>query len=135
MELFRRSESEGYENDTGKANCESQFEGILLAFLVIIWLPSVVLATTDGAASDFGNTYFFTWGSTVVVIHTFITWLQDWRKSVHEASRQLRSEYDRSRMEANTNTKANMEDEDSLGDIHDVLSQISTSSNENSKAE
>ena len=125
VELFRRSvissssigeggstgihnydENDNDENDDvidgTKGGCESQIEGILLAFLVIIWLPSVVIATTDdGVASDFGNTYFFTWGSTIVVIHTFITWLQDWRKSVHEASRQLHLEYDRNKEIAN----------------------------------
>ena len=37
-EIFRRSEGLG--NRTGKGGCEFQFEGILLAFLVIFWLPS-----------------------------------------------------------------------------------------------
>lgn len=99
VELFRRSESVGI-----KGECESKFEGICLALLVIIWVPSVVIATTDGGtASDFGNTYFFTWGSAIFVIQTFITWLHDWRSDVHEATRQLRLEYDQCKMNANAN--------------------------------
>mmetsp|Transcript_6946 Transcript_6946/g.7589 ORF Transcript_6946/g.7589 Transcript_6946/m.7589 type:complete len:494 (+) Transcript_6946:129-1610(+) len=94
IELFRWNKDE----PNAKGSFESKFEGIVLAFLVCIWLPSIVIATTDGAASDFGNTYFFTWGSGSIVIQTFINWLQDWRKAVHEANARLRLEYEQSKL-------------------------------------
>ena len=136
VELFRRSNSgsgsgsSGGDNRIGiKNTCESQLEGICLAILVIIWLPTIVIATTDnGIASDFGNTYFFTWTSAIVVIRTFNTWLQDWRKDVHDARRQLRLEYEQSKQGGYVDDSNNsMDDNDFvLDDDDDGISHISS---------
>lgn len=89
VELFRREE---IHLENTKSTCESVFEGICLVLLVIIWVPTVAVSTSEnGISSSVGNSYFFTWGCAVLVIQTCISWLQDWRKSVHaEILRQAR---------------------------------------------
>ena len=90
-------------------------EGICLALLVILWVSVCVVATTDGVCSEVGNSYFLTWGSTVVVIQTFINWVRAWRKGVHDVILQQEREY----REAQANIEpmnSGMHDEDSDND-------------------
>ena len=79
--LFRRKD---YHVRNIKSTFEFSLEGICLAVMVFVWVPIVVVARTDGAASELGNSYFLTWASTLVVFQTFINWMQDWRKGVHD---------------------------------------------------
>eukprot|EP01083_Nonionella_stella_P084655 234398_1 len=67
-----------------KSTFELSLEGICLAILVLIWVPFVVVGTTDGCCSEVGNSYFFTWLSAYSIISTFIQWLRDWRRGIHE---------------------------------------------------
>jgi len=93
IELFRREE---YHVRNIKSSGEMSLEGICLASLVFVWVPIVVIATTDGACSEVGNSYFLTWASCAVVIQTFINWLQDWRKGVQSILLEQDREYQES---------------------------------------
>lgn len=97
IELFRR---EDYYVQNIKSSFELSLEGISLGVLVLIWVSVCVIATTNGACSEVGNSYFLTWASTGVVIQTFINWLQDWRKGVHEIILQQHREYRESQARA-----------------------------------
>ena len=112
IELFRR---EDYYTRNIKSSFEVNLEGICLALLVILWVSVCVVATTDGVCSEVGNSYFLTWGSTVVVIQTFINWVRAWRKGVHDVILQQEREY----REAQANIEpmnSGMHDEDSDND-------------------
>jgi|EP00979_Chaetoceros_neogracilis_P009770 hypothetical protein len=89
IELFRREDH----NIRNKSSFVLSLEGIVLALLVFIWVSVCVIATTDGVCSEVGNSYFLTWGSTAVVIQTFINWLRDWRRGVHDVIVQQEREY------------------------------------------
>lgn len=93
VELFRREDR--YVNNI-KSDFELHAEGICLFILVAMWVPAVVYATTDGACSEIGNSYFCTWASAVVVIQTFTNWVQDWRRGVHKVVLTQYREYRRS---------------------------------------
>ncbi len=117
-ELFRREEY----NSTNtivlrrvnfKSTFELSLEGICLLILVLLWVPLVVIATTDGCCSEVGNSYYLTWASAYTLIQTFITWLQDWRKGVHE----LLLRQDREYREAQANVE--LMDEDEIDDDDD----------------
>ena len=96
IELFRREE---IHLENTKSTCESVMEGLCLVLLVMIWVPSVAISTSEnGISSSVGNSYFFTWGSTVVVIQTCISWLQDWRRGVHEEILRQAREYKESQL-------------------------------------
>lgn len=97
IELFRR---EDYYVQNIKSSFELSLEGISLGVLVVIWVSVCVIATTNGACSEVGNSYFLTWASTGVVIQTFINWLRDWRKGVHEIILQQYREYRESQARA-----------------------------------
>ena len=88
IELFRREDARNI-----KSSFELSLEGIVLALLVFIWVSVCVIATTDGVCSEVGNSYFLTWGGTAVVIQTFINWLRDWRRGVHDVIVQQEREY------------------------------------------
>jgi len=90
VELFRR---EDYYIRNIKSSFEVSLEGICLALLVILWVGVCIIATTDGVCSEVGNSYFLTWGSTGVVIQTFINWVRAWRKGVHDVILQQEREY------------------------------------------
>ena len=96
IELFRREE---IHLENTKSTCESVMEGLCLVLLVMIWVPSVAISTSEnGISSSVGNSYFFTWGSTVLVIQTCISWLQDWRRGVHEEILRQAREYKESQL-------------------------------------
>lgn len=109
IELFRR---EDYYVQNIKSSFELSLEGISLSILVVIWVSVCVIATTNGACSEVGNSYFLTWASTGVVIQTFINWLRDWRKGVHEIILQQYREYRASQAKAE-GLRSDMCDDDS----------------------
>jgi hypothetical protein len=60
------------------------------------WIPSVIVATTPGGfASLVGNAYFWTWGTTVFVMETFLCYIHDFRGGVHKALKEKEKEYKR----------------------------------------
>ena len=81
VEIFR--ETKPGEDKNTKPEWETIMEGFVLLILFVIWIPSVIVATTPGgAASLVGNTYFFVWSSTVFVVDTCVWWIHDWRRRV-----------------------------------------------------
>jgi len=106
VEIFR--ETKPGEDKNTKTEWETILEGFILLLLVILWIPSVIVATTPGGAASFvGNAYFAVWGSCAFVVDTSVWWIHDWRKRVLVAIREQEKEYhniqkkvlDRSRME------------------------------------
>lgn len=81
VEIFR--ETKPGEDKNTKPEWETIMEGFILLILFLIWIPSVIIATTPGgAASLVGNAYFFVWSSTVFVVDTCVWWIHDWRRRV-----------------------------------------------------
>jgi hypothetical protein len=77
-----------------KSSSETNAEGISLLLLTLAWIPSVIVATTPGGlASYIGNTYFFTWATTVLVLQTTMWFIRDWRGGVHATIMQKEQEY------------------------------------------
>mmetsp|Transcript_35732 Transcript_35732/g.106630 ORF Transcript_35732/g.106630 Transcript_35732/m.106630 type:complete len:218 (-) Transcript_35732:136-789(-) len=93
IEVFRESR---IDVENTKSDRENMFEGLALLLLVCLWIPVVILSTTPGGSSSLvGNAYFFTWFTTVVVIETFVWWIRDWRKGIHDVVRLQEEEYQR----------------------------------------
>lgn len=114
VELFRR---EDYHVRNIKSSFEFSLEGICLTCLVFVWVPIVVVATTsDGACSEVGNSYFLTWASALVVIQTFILWLQSWRGGVHDVILKQDREY-REAVERAQPMRSSMYDDDDDDEI------------------
>lgn len=90
IEIFRDS------SITEKPSVESYAEGVCLLVLTFAWIPSVIVATTPGGfASVIGNSYFFTWATTIFVIETAMWFVHDSRWQVHQALVQKEQEYRR----------------------------------------
>ena len=94
VEVFR---TQGPEADSNhKSQWETVLEGVILLLLVLGWIPSVMVATTPGGiASLVGNSYFFTWATTVFVMETFVWWIHDWRKRIHLILQRQQEEYEK----------------------------------------
>lgn len=93
VEIFREDRSNA-DNSQEKTQLEMIFEGAILLVLVLVWIPSVIVATTPGGvASLVGNSYFFTWATTVFVMETAVWWVHDWRKRIHEQLQEQQDEY------------------------------------------
>ena len=106
MEIVR--ETKLGEDANTKSEWEIIFEGVMLLLLFVIWIPSVIVATTPGGlASLVGNAYFFVWGTTVFVVDTCVWWIHDWRRRVLTTIQEQEKKYrniqkdvfERSRME------------------------------------
>lgn len=98
IELFRVSR---LDVENTKSDRENIFEGFTLLLLVLFWIPVVTWSTTPGGlASLVGNAYFFTWFTTIVVIETFVWWIRDWRKGIHDVVRMQEEEYHRAQRDA-----------------------------------
>jgi hypothetical protein len=81
-------------SNDGKGACENITEGICLFVLVVAWIPSVVIATSPGGiASLVGNSYFFTWATSIFVAETMVWWVHDWRKNIHSLLAKQAREY------------------------------------------
>lgn len=88
VEIFRDSSKDE------KPAMESYAEGICLLMLTIAWIPSVIVATTPGGfASVIGNSYFFTWATTIFVMETAMWFVHDSRAYVHQTLVQKEEEY------------------------------------------
>jgi hypothetical protein len=82
VEIFREDKGGGNQE---KSQLETIAEGVVCLLLVLAWIPSVIVATTSGGvASLVGNTYFFIWATTVLVMETAVWWVHDWRKRIHQ---------------------------------------------------
>uniref|UniRef100_A0A7S2UAY0 Uncharacterized protein n=1 Tax=Attheya septentrionalis TaxID=420275 RepID=A0A7S2UAY0_9STRA len=98
-DLFPTPEEED-EDDTKKTDLENYIEGGVLFLLVIFWIPTVTVATIPGgAASLWGNAYFFTWACSIMVIDTCVWWIRDWRRSIHDAFQRQEDQYRRAKLE------------------------------------
>jgi len=131
----RSQESENQQDlenhtETKKTSVEMMLEGFLLLLLVILWVPTVVMSTmaSKGAASVVGNAYFLTWGSTVIVIHTFIRWLKMWRKGIHEVVIRQTNEYLESQFRASRDMSSI--DTNTDGNNNDVGREIAANNND-----
>lgn len=92
VEIFRETKP-GIEKNN-KTEWETILEGLFLLVVVIIWIPSVIMATTPGGvAANVGNSYFFVWLTTVFVVDTSVWWIHDWRKRVLTSIREQEKEY------------------------------------------
>lgn len=77
-----------------KGDLENIVEGVCLLALMGAWIPSVVFATSPGGiASVVGNSYFFTWATSIFVTETTVWWIHDWRKNIHSALAKQTREY------------------------------------------
>jgi hypothetical protein len=91
VEIFREDKQGG---DQDKSQLETIVEGVIFLFLVLAWIPSVMVATTPGGvASLVGNTYFYIWATTVFVMETAVWWVHDWRKRIHQQLQVQQDEY------------------------------------------
>jgi hypothetical protein len=91
-ELFRDSNAEGKIESKSKA--ETIVEGICFLVITLMWIPTVMIATTPGgAASLIGNAYFFTWLLVVVVFEGVVWYIHDIRKEQHQSLRLKEAEY------------------------------------------
>lgn len=89
-----RMETSQEQRQPQKKNIEIVLEGLSLLCLSIMWIPSVIVATTPGGfANQVGNAYFCTWATTIFVLETFLWFIHDWRKSVFKALEQKEKEY------------------------------------------
>ena len=119
------------EDKNTKPEWENIFEGVLLLLLFVIWIPSVIIATTPGGlASLVGNAYFFIWGTTAFVVDTCVWWIHDWRRRVLTIIQEQEEKYrniqkdvlERSRMELEEHAEqaridsqpTNVDDDDSI---------------------
>eukprot|EP00980_Cylindrotheca_fusiformis_P012421 scaffold3046_cov105-Cylindrotheca_fusiformis.AAC.20 len=88
LEIVRES------SDDVKGSLETVAEGFFLAMLTLGWVPSVIIVTTPGGfASQLGNAYFWTWGTTIFVMETFLWFIHDSRGNVQRAILQKEKEY------------------------------------------
>jgi hypothetical protein len=88
LEIFRNS------SKPEKSDMESYAEGVCLLLLTIAWIPSVIVVTAPGGfASVIGNSYFFTWATTIFVMETAMWFVHDSRWKVHQALAQKEQEY------------------------------------------
>lgn len=77
-----------------KGSLETIAEGFFLALLTLGWIPSVIIVTTPGGfASQLGNAYFWTWGTTICVLDTFLWFIHDSRGNVQRALMEKEKEY------------------------------------------
>jgi hypothetical protein len=94
VEIFRETDHDV------KGSLETILEGFCLFLLTAGWIPSVIVATTPGGfASHVGNAYFFTWGTTVFVLETFLWFIHDFRGSVYKALQEKEKEYKKHQQE------------------------------------
>jgi uncharacterized membrane protein len=92
VELFRETKDDGSNKEKGQV--EIVLEGFCLLLLVLSWIPSVMVATTPGgAASLIGNAYFFTWMLVIFILETFVWFVHDLRKGLHQALKEKAIEY------------------------------------------
>lgn len=91
-ELFRDINSDG--SIQAKSKAETIVEGICFLTITLMWIPTVMIATTSGgAASLIGNAYFFTWILVVIVFEGVVWFIHDLRKEQHQALRKKEAEY------------------------------------------
>ncbi|CAJ1968936.1 unnamed protein product [Cylindrotheca closterium] len=88
LEIVRES------SEDVKGSLETIAEGFFLALLTCGWIPSVIIVTTPGGfASQLGNAYFWTWGTTICVLDTFLWFIHDSRGNVQRALMEKEKEY------------------------------------------
>jgi hypothetical protein len=92
IEIFRETKADG--GIQAKGSCESTVEGVCFFFLVLAWIPSVMVATTPGGpASLIGNAYFFTWLLVIFVFEGMVWYIHDMRQALHRALEEKEDEY------------------------------------------
>lgn len=92
LELFRSGK---------KGKCESIIEGIILCTLTLAWIPTVTIITVPGGIAEIiGNTYIWSWVSTVAVLRTFSKWIRAWRESIHDMIERQVIEYEQAKRQA-----------------------------------
>lgn len=88
LEIVRES------SENVKGSLERIAEGFSLALLTFGWILSVIIVTTPGGfASQLGNAYFWTWGTTICVLDTFLWFIHDSRGNVQQALMEKEKEY------------------------------------------
>lgn len=88
LEIVRES------SEDVKGSLETIAEGFFLSLLTLGWIPSVIIVTTPGGfASQLGNAYFWTWGTTICVLDTFLWFIHDSRGNVQRALMEKEQEY------------------------------------------
>lgn len=81
-------------SDDVKGSLETVAEAFCLSLLTLGWVPSVIVVTTPGGfASQLGNAYFWTWGTTIFVMETFLWFIHDSRGNVQRAILEKENEY------------------------------------------
>jgi hypothetical protein len=81
-------------SDDVKGSLETVAEAFCLSLLTLGWVPSVIVVTTPGGfASQLGNAYFWTWGTTIFVMETFLWFIHDYRGNVQRAILEKENEY------------------------------------------
>lgn len=77
-----------------KGYAENVIEGICFFSLVLMWIPTVLIATTPGGpASLVGNAYFFTWLLVIFVFEGLFWYIHDVRRDLHRALKEKDEEY------------------------------------------
>jgi len=105
IELFRSGK---------KGKWESIVEGIILCTLTVAWIPTVTIVTVPGGIAEIiGNTYIWSWASTVTVLRTFSKWIRAWRESIHDMIERQVIEYEQAKRQAlRRRTEANKTEND-----------------------
>jgi hypothetical protein len=105
IELFRDSNPDG--TIQSKSKVEVAIEGVCFLVITLMWIPTVMIATTPGgAASLIGNAYFTTWILVVFVFEGVVWFIHDVRKEQHQALRKKEEEYRRRQQRVLEQTRA-----------------------------
>jgi hypothetical protein len=92
IELFRETKTDG--SIAVKSNLEAMIEGMWFVGLTFAWIITVLIATTPrGAASLIGNSYFFTWLTSIFVFEGLIWYIHDKRKATYHSLKEKQDEY------------------------------------------
>jgi hypothetical protein len=121
VELFRDSNADGTIQSKSKA--ENLLEGICFLAITLMWIPTVMIATTPGgAASLIGNAYFFTWLLVVFVFEGDVWYIHDVRNHQHQALLQKEAEYRRHQQRVLEETNAMIQYQKPPPHAHDLRS-------------
>mmetsp|Transcript_9884 Transcript_9884/g.14568 ORF Transcript_9884/g.14568 Transcript_9884/m.14568 type:complete len:425 (-) Transcript_9884:92-1366(-) len=112
VELFRATR-ENHKHI--KSSCETVFEGICLLVLVLMWIPTVIVATTPGGAADnVSNAYFFLWLTVLFLMDTAVWWIHDWRERVRLLILEEQKKYQKIQREIMKHTREVAEQEEEM---------------------
>ena len=132
IELFRDSDDDG--SIQSKTKLEIIIEGVCFLVLTLMWIPTVIIATTPGgAASLIGNAYFFTWLLVVFLFEGIVWFIHDVRQEQHNALEQYAVTYRKRQQKILQRTLAIQRRQQQLDQTTDDDNHNNNNSNSNSR--